>query len=360
MITSLSIQNLFTSDQWMSEMVMSIENGKIINITKEGYDAKNAMPLVVPALIDLQIYGAENKLLSEYPEAETIEKIYRYCLQGGAAYFQPTIASQSNDIIFKSIDAVKKYKAAGGKGCIGLHIEGPWINVAKKGAHQADMIHSPSFKEVQEMIAYAKQSISMITLAPEVVDKSIIDLIQKNNIVISAGHTNANYNMATAYLNSGITVATHLYNAMSGLQHRAPGVVGALFNHPTAMCSLVCDGYHVDFAAIKIAKKIMGERLFCITDAVTNTASGLYQHQLVGDKYESNEILSGSALTQLKSVNNLIDHVGLDVGEAIKMCSIYPAKVMNHKAILGTIEIGGKADLLCLSADRQLIKMIVA
>ena len=359
MITSLSVEKLFTGSQWLSEIVISFENGKITSIHKEGYDINNAMPMVVPALIDLQIYGAENKLLSEYPEADTIEKIYQYCLAGGAAYFQPTIASVSNEIIIKSIDAVREYKTKGGKGCIGLHIEGPWINVAKKGAHQAAIIHSPTMDEVEKIIAYGKEYIGMITLAPEVVDKNIIDLIQKNNIVVSAGHTEASYDIATQFLNNGITVATHLYNAMSGLQHRAPGMVGALFNHPTAMCSLVSDGYHVDFAAIKIAKQIMGERLFCITDAVATSNTGVYQHKLVGDKYESNNILSGSALTQLKSVNNLVDNVGVELGEAIRMCSVYPAKVMQQKEIVGSIEIGGKADLLCLSADRQIIKMIV-
>ena len=360
MHTSLSVQELFTGSQWLSEMVISFENEKIVSIVKEGYDAKNAMPLVVPALIDLQIYGAENKLLSEYPEAATIEKIYRYCLAGGVAYFQPTIASQSNEIIFKAIDAVKEYNINGGKGCIGLHIEGPWINVAKKGAHLASLIHAPTTKEVEEIIAYGNGYISMITLAPEVVDKNIIDLIQQNNIVVSAGHTDASYELATNFLNNGITVATHLYNAMSALQHRAPGMVGALFNHKSARCSLVSDGYHVDFAAIKIAKQIMGERLFCITDAVATTKTGIYPHQLVGDKYESNGVLSGSALTQLKSINNLVEEVGIDLGEAIRMCSLYPAKVMKNKKLLGAIEIGGKADLLCLSSNHELIKMIVA
>ena len=360
MITSISAQKLFTGSAWLTEVVIAFENGKIISIDKLGYDANNSMPLVVPALIDLQIYGAENKLLSEFPEADTIEKTYKYCLAGGAAYFQPTIASQSHEIILKTIDAVKAYKAAGGKGCMGLHIEGPWINVSKKGAHQADIIHAPTYEEVAEIIQYAEGNIGMITIAPEVVDKEIIDLIQKNNIVISAGHTAASYEIATQFLNNGITVGTHLYNAMSGLQHRAPGMVGALFNHPTAMCSLVADGYHVDFASIKIAKKIMGDRLFCITDAVATTTTGLYQHHLVGDKYESEGILSGSALTQLKSVHNLVDHVGVELGEAIRMCSLYPAKVMQQKDIKGSIEIGGKADLLCLSADRQIIKMILA
>lgn len=360
MVTSLSAEKLFTGGEWISEIVIAFENGKIISIDKEAYDPSNAMPLVVPALIDLQIYGAENKLLSEFPEADTIEKIYHYCVAGGASYFQPTIASQSHEIILKAIDAVKAYKASGGKGCMGLHIEGPWINVTKKGAHQAEIIHAPTYQEVEEIIQYAEGNIGMITIAPEIVDKEIIDLIQKNNIVISAGHTNASYELATNFLTNGIQVATHLYNAMSGLQHRSPGMVGALFNHPTAMCSLVADGYHVDFAAIKISKKIMGDRLFCITDAVTTTSTGLYQHQLVGDKYESKGVLSGSALTQLKSVQNLVDNVGIDLGEAIRMCSLYPAKVMHQKEISGTIEMGGKADLLCLSADLSILKMILA
>ncbi|MEI6151501.1 MAG: N-acetylglucosamine-6-phosphate deacetylase [Chitinophagia bacterium] len=356
---SLSVQKLFTGNDWIKEVVIEIENGIIKNISGDGYDAHNAMPLVIPALIDLQIYGAENKLLSEFPDADTIEKTYRYCLAGGAAYFQPTIASQSNDIIIKSIDAVRAYKANGGKGCMGLHIEGPWINVEKKGAHQAEIIHSPSYEEVKAIIEYGKDYIGMITIAPEVVDQKIIDLIQANNIVISAGHTNGSYEIATSFLNKGITVGTHLYNAMSSLQHRAPGMVGALFNHPTAMCSLVADGYHVNFDAIKIAKKMMGDRLFCITDAVTTTSTGVYQHTLVGDKYESHGVLSGSALTQLKSVKNLVEKVGIELGEAIRMCSVYPARVMNHATIKGCIEIGGKADLACLSEDLNLIKMMV-
>ena len=108
---SLSVQKLFTGKDWMKEVVVELENGLIKNICIEDYDANNAMPIVIPALIDLQIYGAENKLLSEFPDADTIEKTYRYCLAGGAAYFQPTIATQTNEIIIKAIDAVRAYKA---------------------------------------------------------------------------------------------------------------------------------------------------------------------------------------------------------------------------------------------------------
>jgi len=354
----LSVQELFTGEHWISECVIVIKNGKITQLKKEGYDHKNSIPLVVPALIDLQIYGADEKLLSEFPTADTIQKIYAYCLASGTAYFQPTLATQSWEVIYKCIDAVRDYKTNGGKGCIGLHIEGPWINPLKKGAHAKEHIHQPTLKEVQDLLDYGKAFISMITLAPEMVDASIIDLIENNGIVVSAGHSDATYEQATQAFNNNITVATHLFNAMSALQHRSPGMVGAIFNHNKVACSLVADGYHVDFNAIKIAKKIMGERLFCITDAVTTTSVGIYQHQIAGDKFESAGVLSGSSLTQLKSVNNLINEVGIDLGEAVRMCSLYPAKVMKRAEITGKIAVNENADLLCLHADRRIIKLI--
>lgn len=354
-----STRALFTGSEWKNNVVIEIENGVIVSIEPNGFDASNAIPYIIPSLIDLQLYGAEGKLLSEFPEKETIEKIYQYCLDGGVAFFQPTIASQSKSVIYRSIDAVNAYKSNGGKGCIGLHIEGPWINLTKKGAHDEAVIHAPTIEEVTEVLTYGKGAISMITLAPEICTPKIIEAIQAAGVIVSAGHTNANYEIATQFFNNGIKTATHLYNAMSGLQHRAPGVVGALFNHPSAMSSIVADGYHVDFAAIQIAKKIMGERLFCITDAVTTSSTGLYQHQLVGDKYESAGTLSGSALTQLKSIHNLVQQAGISIDEAIKMCSLYPARLMQNENVSGTIEINKNANLLLLSAELALVNIVV-
>ena len=359
MTLDYSTRALFTGSEWLKDMVIHIKDDLVVGIDQEGFDANGAMPFIIPALIDLQLYGADGKLLSEFPEKETIEKIYQYCIESGTGFFQPTIASQSMEVIYASIDAVRAYKASGGKGCIGLHIEGPWINVGKKGAHDVSVIQVPDIEEVVSVLAYGKDVIGMITLAPEVCTPEIIKTIQDAGVVVSAGHTNASYETAMRFFDDGIPVATHLFNAMSAFQHRAPGVVGALFNHPTAMSSIVADGYHVDFSAIRIAKKIMGDRLFCITDAVTSTSTGLYQHALVGDKYESAGTLSGSALTQLKSIQNLVEHVGLPLDEAIKMCSVYPAKLMQHKNLNGTIEINKKANLLCLSAELAILNKVI-
>ena len=359
MTLNYSTKALFTGSEWLNDVVVHIENNLVVGIDEKGFDVNNAIPFMIPALIDLQLYGGGGKLLSEFPKKETIEKIYQTCLEGGTGFFQPTIASQSIDVIYASIDAVKAYKAAGGKGCIGLHLEGPWIHTNKKGAHDASVIHAPDIEEVHSILAYGADAISMITLAPEICTSEIIHAIQDAGIVISAGHTNATYETAMRFFDEGIPVATHLFNAMSSFQHRAPGVVGALFNHPTAMSSIIVDGYHVDYAAIRVAKKIMGDRLFCITDAVTETSTGLYQHTLVGNKYESAGTLSGSALTQIQSIKNLVEHVGVSLDEAIKMCSVYPAKLMQDKHITGTIEINKKANLLCLSAELAILNRVI-
>ena len=177
---------------------------------------------------------------------------------------------------------------------------------------------------------------------------------------MSAGHSNANYKTATQFFDNDIKVATHLFNAMSSFLHREPGMVGALFNHPRAMSSIIVDGYHVNYNAVKTAKKIMGDRLFCITDAVTTTSTGFYKHELIGDKYESDGTLSGSALTQLKSVQNLMEHVGVDFEEAIKMCSVYPARVMQKKEMSGSIQIGETAALICLTDSKELLKIVAS
>ena len=353
-----SAKQLFTGEQWLCNVSVIVNNNCIEEIvaTNTLADAPTIVyPYIIPALIDLQIYGAGGKLLSMHPQKESIELLYEYCKNGGANWFQPTVATNGNEVIYACVDAVRDYQKSGGQGCIGLHVEGPWINTKKRGAHLTEFIHAPSVKEVKQLLDYGKGVITMITLAPEICNKEIIELIKSYGVVVSAGHSDATYETAIRFFDDGISVATHLYNAMSALQHRAPGMVGAIFIHPTICCSIVPDGYHVDFAAVKIAKHQLGERLFAITDAVTHTVNGPYPHQLNGDKYEANGILSGSALTMLKCVQNLVKHVGIDLGEAIKMCSVYPARVMGLPFMSGTIKKGEKVSVIFLNEHLSLI-----
>lgn len=364
MKTIYQSDKIFTGYSMLQSYAVIVNDGIIENIVPVSSINSNENivdegdSIIAPSFIDLQLYGAHERLLAVYPDAKTVEAIYEYSKNGGAAYCMPTVATNTYDIIFKCIDAVKDYWNKNGKGVTGLHVEGPWISKAKRGAHIEKFIFSPSVEKVKELLEYGKDVIKMITLAPEECSDEIIELIHSNNIVVSAGHSNATYMQATSAFDKGIKVATHLYNAMSPLQHRAPGMVGAILNHPFVMCSLVPDGYHVDFEAIMIAKKIMGNRLFAITDAVTETTEGFYKHHLEEEKYTADGILSGSALTMHKAFINLVAKCNIDVEEALRMCSLYPAQVMKMENEIGVLQKGAKANMVVLDKNLNLVKTI--
>jgi N-acetylglucosamine-6-phosphate deacetylase len=363
-IKAYRADRIFTGEIWLSDQAVIVDQGNIIDIVaasslKTGI-ATEHFPgcFLAPAFIDLQIYGAYGRLLAVYPEADSLVKLNEYCNNGGAAFCMPTVATNTYEVFYQCIDAVKDYWNQGGQGILGLHIEGPWINPVKRGAHIESLIHSPTLEQASALLNYGKGVIKIITLAPEVCPKEVIDLVLSHDIIISAGHSNATYAEANDGFANGIPIVTHLYNAMSPLQHRQPGLVGAAFDHASAMASIIPDGHHVDFAAIRIAKQIMKDRLFIITDAVTETDKGYYPHELAGNKYESSGILSGSALTMGKAVQNLVKYAGISLEESLRMCSLYPAKVIGQEKVLGKIANGYKAAIVVMDEKTEVIKLL--
>ncbi|HRI19513.1 MAG TPA: N-acetylglucosamine-6-phosphate deacetylase [Panacibacter sp.] len=349
---------IFTGEEWLTGHAIVID-GEIIKEVISQKDIPSGVTvnhfgssIISPAFIDLQIYGANGKLLSEYPATETLTDLNKYCRAGGAAYCMPTVATNHYDVFKKAIDSIKDYWNQRGKGVLGIHLEGPWINPVKRGAHIESLVRSPALDEVKEILDYGKGVIKIITLAPEQCSNEVIDFILSNGIIISAGHSNATYKNAKESFNRGVKAVTHLYNAMSPLQHREPGLAGAAMDDDKVMASIIPDGYHADYAAVRIAKAVMKERLFVITDAVTETSKGPYQHELAGDKYEATGILSGSALTMYKAMLNLVNHCSIEIGEAIRMCSLYPARLMGFDNELGMIKKGYKAKLVCINQQK--------
>lgn len=352
---------LFTGDEWKEDHAVIVEDGFVIEVLPfsevQEMEVRDAGDVMAPAFIDLQIYGANKKLLAEYPSPDALQDLVDYCRDGGAVLCLPTLATNTREIFFRAIDAVRDYWKQGGKGVPGLHLEGPWINPVKRGAHVEALIHSPGIEKVRELLEYGKGAIKMITLAPEVCSSEVIRLIQSYNIILSAGHSNCSYEDAVKSFDEGIGAVTHLYNAMSPLQHREPGLVGAALHHDSVRASIIADGHHVRYEAIAIAKKIMGNRLFAITDAVTETVTGAYRHEPEGDKYVCNGTLSGSALTMHKAFTNLVRFAGIDEGEALRMCSLYPAKVAQLEGY-GKIAPGYAAEFVVMNNGLELTAVI--
>lgn len=355
-------RRVFTGTEMVFDHVIITRNNRIESILPasefDEYCINFDDGLLAPAFVDLQIYGASGRLLAVYPDAETVAAIVKYCEEGGAAYCLPTVATNTYEVIFNCIDAVRSYWNNDGKGVLGLHVEGPWINPEKRGAHRSDWIFSPTLSQAKELLEYGKGVIKMITVAPEVVDPEVIDLIHSYDIVLSAGHTNATFEEANAYFENKITTATHLFNAMPPIHHRKPGIAAAVLNHATVYCSIVPDGHHVDFNMIKLAEKLMPDRLFAITDAVTETTEGYYKHQFDGDKYVSNGILSGSALTMHKCFTNFVNNCDIPLEDALKMCSLIPAKVIGKDNELGYIREGYAVNFIAMDEQLRLIDLI--
>jgi N-acetylglucosamine-6-phosphate deacetylase len=356
---------IFTGKEVLTDHAILVSDNKVIDLLPQHSIPESFQKqfldgyLVAPAFIDLQIYGGNGLLFSSDLSTASLKSTYAYCLQGGCSRFMITMATNSMEKIWQGIDVVRKYWEEGGKGLIGLHLEGPYINVAKKGAHVEAFIRKPEWEELNRLLQKGKGIVKMMTLAPECCSAEIIALLQNHGILVSAGHSNANYGEGINSFYAGIPAATHLFNAMSAFQGRSPGLVGAIYDHPEVRSSVVCDGVHVDFASIRISKKIMGDRLFLITDAVAETLEGEYIHVFKGDRYcLPDGTLSGSSLTMIGAVQNAVEKVGIPLHEALRMASAYPASLVGKQNHWGTISPGCEAHFVLINEQLEVIKVV--
>jgi N-acetylglucosamine-6-phosphate deacetylase len=346
---------VFTGNETFLERVVLTENNIITGILPfsslpPDYPVQSFPGcLIAPAFIDLQLYGGNGKLFSHSLDTKSLDATYAYCVSGGCSHFMITMATNSMENFLKGIDAAGHYLASGKKGLLGLHLEGPWISPLKKGAHIEAFIKKPTRDEVLLILEKGRGIIKMITLAPEQCDDEMVNLLMDNGILVSAGHSNATYSQSVHAFKMGVPAATHLFNAMSPLQGREPGMVGAIYDDPNVMSSIICDGVHVDFSSVRISKKIMGERLFFITDAVTAIDEGYYRHVFQGNRYTLPDgTLSGSCMTMISTFRNAVLHAGIPLEESLKMCSTYPAGLLKDP-FLGKIQVGQMADFNILN-----------
>lgn len=365
MLKAYTNGTIATPGGWLKGHTILTRNGKIVNILPDaeaGVEDTTDLQgnIIAPAFIDMQVYGGNGELFSVHPSISSLTSLYEYCKSGGAAYFMATVPTSSAELMRSAIHAVKAYWEAGGQGLLGLHLEGPFMNPIKKGAHAEEHIKIPTAADIDWILEEGSGIVKMMTLAPERCDQQLVKRLMDAGIIVSAGHSNATYPEGYAAFEAGIPAATHLFNAMSGFQHREPGMVGAIFDHPEVMASIVADGVHVDFNAIRIAKKVMGERLFLITDAVEENLEGAYKYIRQPDRFVTQDgILSGSCLTMLKAVQNCVEKVGIDLPEALRMASEIPARLLQRETPLGVIAPGYEAAFVVLDEQLALKQLIL-
>ncbi len=340
---------VFTGSEILKDRLITIEGGSITAIEPSIRNpAIRSVSHIAAGFADIHINGGEKFHFTERAEANTLEDINDSCLACGTAYSLPALITSPLENVFKGIDAAKKYKEKHpGQGILGIHLEGPFISPAKRGAHLTEYIIKPTDACLDEIIRYGKGVVRMITVAPEVFTDKQLEMLLDSDIIVSAGHSNAAYQEACRAFGRGIHLVTHLYNAMSPLEHRKPGLVGAALDTPSVSAPIILDGLHCDFAAARIAYKIKGEKLFLISDAlftgrkVKSFQWGRFDACLENDQYVNSEgHLAGAAISLGEAVKNAVNEVGIPLQEAIEMATIRPAKALGLDRIIGRIEVG--------------------
>lgn len=359
---ALTNARIFTGDEWLDDTAVLVEADTIFAVGNrfpdelEQIDCQNLR--LVPAFIDLQIYGGGGRLFNSHPTTDTIRRTYDEIRRSGTLHFQITLSTLPLETVWQGFDAARAYQASGQPGLLGVHLEGPYFHPAKRGAHVAAFLRRPETAELADLLERGQGALTYLTFAPELFTDEHLELLRQSGIQLSAGHSNATYAEAQRGFARGIGRVTHLFNAMSPLQHREPGLVGAAVESE-ALVSIVADGIHVDWPAVRIAKKLLGERLFFITDAVTEDVSGEYKFTFAGDRFvDAAGTLSGSALTMLQAVRNGVERAGFSLDEALRMASTYPARAAGLAQRLGRIAPGFAASLVLLD-DELAVRGIV-
>jgi len=345
---------VFTNDKLIKGRALLLGGSQVIDTVApdeipHGTEIVDAMGgYVVPGFIDLQIYGGGGRLFSADPSADAMDEIARALVKSGTTGFMITMATNTLDILDRAFDVCNQYRHPA---LLGLHLEGPYLNKARRGAHPAEYIRQPETAEIAALLRRAGNCLRIMTIAPEQFDRKTIGLLTDNGVLLSAGHSDASFEEATTAFRSGVRAVTHLFNAMSPLHHRNPGLPGATFQSATACASIIADGIHVDYQTLSISKKLMGDRLFLITDAVAETHEGIYTHVFQGDRYTlPDNTLSGSALTMMEAVANCVRHAGISLEEALRMASQYPASLLGLEAH-GCIKPGAMANVVIFDSQ---------
>ncbi|MDN3613517.1 N-acetylglucosamine-6-phosphate deacetylase [Vibrio gallaecicus] len=361
---ALSNCKIYTGSDILTDHAVIIENELIKSVCPvadlpkniEVHDLNGAN--VSPGFIDLQLNGCGGVMLNDEITAETMQIMHKANLQSGCTSFLPTLITSSDEDMRAVIAAAREYHNQYQNQSLGLHLEGPYLNVAKKGIHSVDHIRK-SDSEMISLICENSDLVTKVTLAPEQNDPEHIERLRKAGVVVSIGHTNATYAEARQGFEAGITFATHLFNAMTPMVGREPGVVGAIYDTPEVYAGVIADGFHVDYANIRIAHKIKGEKLVLVTDATAPAGADMEYFIFVGKKVyyrdgkcvDENGTLGGSALTMIEAVQNTVEHAGIALDEALRMATLYPAKAIGVESKLGRIKKDLVANLAVFDRD---------
>lgn len=372
---ALTHGRIYTSHEVLDNHAVIVANGLIERICPAdelpaGIEVRDlGGAILAPGFIDVQLNGCGGVQFNDSLEAiseKTLEIMQRANEKSGCTSFLPTLITCSDEYMKHGVDVMRSYlqknTASGYRPASGRALYQP----TEKGTHNPAFIRKPSAEMIDYLCANT-DVITKLTLAPEMVDAKYIRQLTEAGILVSAGHSNATYPQARKGFAAGIRFATHLYNAMPYISGREPGLIGAIFDTPEVYTGVIADGLHVDWANIRNAKRIKGDKLVLVTDATAPAGAEIDQFIFAGKTIyyrdglcvDENGTLSGSALTMIEAVQNSVEHVGIALDETLRMATLYAARAIGVDKQLGSIEVGKVANLTAFTRDYKITKTIV-
>jgi N-acetylglucosamine-6-phosphate deacetylase len=346
-----------------------IDEGRIASIVLEGnvpsdvdqVDLRGRM--LVPGFVDCQVNGGGDRLFNDDPSIDTIRIIGATHRRFGTTGFLPTLISDEAAKIEAAIDAAAGAIAASLPGVLGVHIEGPFLNPAKRGIHDASKLRTISDREI-ELLSRPTGGKTIVTLAPEVVPAEAIRQLASAGVIVCIGHTHATADQIFEALRNGARGFTHLFNGMSQLTPREPGAVGAALYDQISWCGLIVDGHHVDSRVLKLALRAAPLRRFMLVSDAMPSVGGHKAFVLGGEPISVEDgkcmsadgTLAGSDLDMASAVRNAVSMLGLSLADAIAMASANPAAFLGVDHELGRIAQGYRADLVLLDDDLEVVE----
>lgn len=354
--------------QFVAGPAIVIEDGRIQEVTAGDLPAGAEVldlrgHILVPGFIDVQVNGGGDRLFNDDPSVETIAAIGRAHRQFGTTGFLPTLISDDSAKIAAAMDAGRTAIAGGIPGVLGVHIEGPFLNPTKKGIHNPAKLRPISNSDI-ELLSRPTGGKTVVTLAPEAVPMDAIRRLTAAGVIVSAGHTQATADQVFEALRNGLRGFTHLFNAMSQLGSREPGVVGAALYDQNSWCGIIADGHHVDPRVLKIALRATPLRRFILVTDAMPSVGGHKSFILNGEKISAaagkcinaQGTLAGSDLDMASAVRNAVTMLGLDLADAVMMGSANPATFLGLDHELGQIAPGYRANLVLLNDQLQVVE----
>jgi N-acetylglucosamine-6-phosphate deacetylase len=313
--------------------------------------------VLTPGFVDLQVNGGGGALLNHAPTAATVARIAAAHRRCGTTALLPTLITDGPEVL-RALSACAG-EAMALPGIIGFHLEGPFINPARKGIHPASAIRPLGPDEVDLLLRFAAFGRSLVTLAPECVPQGAIQALCAGGLCVAIGHSDATFAEAEDAVRAGASSVTHLFNAMSQMTGRAPGVVGAALSNPGLHAGIIADGLHVAPANVRAAWRAMGpERLFLVSDAMATAASDADGFMLHGRWIalkdglltDAQGTLGGASITLAEAVRKAVDLAGLPLADALRMATSTPADYLGLGDVIGRIRPGRRADLVAFGA----------